>query len=191
MAVSKSLRYEIFRRDNHACRYCGVTSADAKLTIDHVVPTALGGSDQPDNLVTACADCNAGKKATPPDAALVADVAQDALRWSAAMKRAAFLASMDREYRDEMVAQFSDSWNGYTQTSNGETVPRPSDWARSVEQFTESGLDLDTLEDAINIAMTAPGIALDERWRYFCGVAWKKLRAQQDTARQLIDQGFV
>lgn len=23
MAISKRLRYEILRRDNHACRYCG------------------------------------------------------------------------------------------------------------------------------------------------------------------------
>lgn len=43
MAVSKRLRFEVLRRDNHACRYCGATPPDVVLTIDHVVQTALGG----------------------------------------------------------------------------------------------------------------------------------------------------
>ena len=41
MAVSKRLRYEILRRDNHTCRYCGESAPDVKLTIDHVVPVSL------------------------------------------------------------------------------------------------------------------------------------------------------
>ena len=32
MAVSKRLRFEILRRDNHACRYCGQMAPDVKLT---------------------------------------------------------------------------------------------------------------------------------------------------------------
>ena len=38
MAVSKRTRYEVLRRDNHACRYCGASAPDAKLTVDHVLP---------------------------------------------------------------------------------------------------------------------------------------------------------
>lgn len=45
MAVSTRLRYEILRRDNHQCRYCGGTAPDVKLTIDHVIPETLGGND--------------------------------------------------------------------------------------------------------------------------------------------------
>lgn len=33
MAVSKRLRYEILRRDDHACRYCGDRAPDVKLTV--------------------------------------------------------------------------------------------------------------------------------------------------------------
>ena len=57
MPVSKRLRYEILRRDNHACRYCGGTAPDVVITVDHVVPVALGGSDDAGNLVAACKDC--------------------------------------------------------------------------------------------------------------------------------------
>lgn len=80
MAVSKRLRYEILRRDHHACRYCGAKAPDVKLNVDHVIPQALGGSDAPTNLVTACADCNGGKTSSMPGAEAVADVDQQAFR---------------------------------------------------------------------------------------------------------------
>jgi 5-methylcytosine-specific restriction endonuclease McrA len=38
MAVSKRTRYEVLRRDNHACRYCGGIAPDVILTVDHVTP---------------------------------------------------------------------------------------------------------------------------------------------------------
>lgn len=36
MAVSKRLRYEILRRDNHTCRYCGGAAPDVVLTEDAI-----------------------------------------------------------------------------------------------------------------------------------------------------------
>ena len=87
MAVSKRTRFEVLRRDNHTCRYCGATAPGAQITVDHVTPVALGGTDDSANLVAACRDCNAGKTSTQPDATLVADVTQADLRWSAAIKR--------------------------------------------------------------------------------------------------------
>jgi HNH endonuclease len=92
MAVSQRLRYEILRRDNHACRYCGATAPGVKLNVDHVIPQALGGSDDPTNLVSACSACNGGKTSSMPNAMPVADVDQQAFRESAellALKRAA------------------------------------------------------------------------------------------------------
>lgn len=89
MAVSKRLRYEILRRDNHACRYCGATAPDAKLNVDHVIPQSLGGSDKPENLVTSCTDCNAGKTSSMPNAMPVADVDQETFRQAAELRRKA------------------------------------------------------------------------------------------------------
>jgi hypothetical protein len=111
MPVSRRLRYEILRRDNHACRYCGAIAPDVKLTVDHVVPTALGGDDEPENLVTACADCNAGKSSTNPEAPLVADVKQDALRWSRAMEEAAELQRLKRIELDRFLMLFRVRWD--------------------------------------------------------------------------------
>ena len=61
MTVSKALRFEVLRRDQFTCRYCGRTASEAKLHVDHVHPQTLGGKDTLDNLVTACEDCNIGK----------------------------------------------------------------------------------------------------------------------------------
>ena len=64
MAIPKRTRFEVLRRDNHTCRYC--RSTDNPLTIDHVTPVSLGGTDDPSNLVAACRDCNAGKASSSP-----------------------------------------------------------------------------------------------------------------------------
>ncbi|MCV7359182.1 HNH endonuclease [Mycolicibacterium fluoranthenivorans] len=65
MAVSKRLRYEILTRDGEACRKCGRRAPEVELQIDHIIPVALGGSDDPSNLQTLCRDCNAGKASMP------------------------------------------------------------------------------------------------------------------------------
>lgn len=110
MAISKRLRYEVLRRDNHTCRYCGARAPDVGLTIDHVVPVALGGSDAPSNLVTACVDCNAGKTSSSPDAPLVEDVEQDALRWARAMERAAQLQARREAAFADYVSAVDAAW---------------------------------------------------------------------------------
>ncbi|OZC59242.1 hypothetical protein CH276_22605 [Rhodococcus sp. 06-470-2] len=77
MAVSKRLRYEILQRDGYTCRYCGAKADnETRLVVDHVLPKALGGKDEPDNLITACEPCNVGKSSTTPGLDLVADVAE-------------------------------------------------------------------------------------------------------------------
>lgn len=63
--LSKRTRFEIFKRDGFRCTYCGSTPSDGPLHVDHVVPVAEGGSNDPSNLVTACASCNLGKSAVP------------------------------------------------------------------------------------------------------------------------------
>ncbi len=63
MSISSKLRFEILNRDNFTCSYCGVTADEELLHVDHVIAKSKGGTDEPGNLVTACADCNAGKSA--------------------------------------------------------------------------------------------------------------------------------
>lgn len=69
MTKRKSLpaqtRFSVLSRDRFTCRYCSRSAPEVELQIDHVKPVADGGSNELENLVTACADCNLGKSDKP------------------------------------------------------------------------------------------------------------------------------
>lgn len=186
MAVSKRLRFEILRRDNHACRYCGLTAPDGWLEIDHVVPKALGGTDEPSNLCAACVDCNAGKGSIAPGSPLVADVASDAFRWARAMRFALADALKEREAVEEVVAAVDAAW-GRFRYDNGNPVPRPADWYVSVEQIWGSGLqDVAELVRLVDVAMSRPGVLAGDRWRFWCGCCWRSIEDLHARARTIL-----
>jgi 5-methylcytosine-specific restriction endonuclease McrA len=56
------LRFEVFARDEFTCQYCGRSAGEGViLQIDHIKPTSKGGTNDKDNLITACKECNMGK----------------------------------------------------------------------------------------------------------------------------------
>jgi len=62
--VSKSIRYDILKRDKYKCRACGsspATNPKVILHVDHIIPYSKGGKTVPRNLQTLCSDCNYGK----------------------------------------------------------------------------------------------------------------------------------
>ncbi len=65
--IPQGLRFDVFRRDNFTCVYCGASSPDVTLECDHVTAVSKGGADTMSNLVTACYDCNRGKSAKDVD----------------------------------------------------------------------------------------------------------------------------
>jgi hypothetical protein len=175
MAVSKRLRYEILRRDQHTCRYCGATAPDVPLRIDHVTPVALGGADTPDNLVTACQDCNSGKSSATVDSTVVADVSDDALRWAAAMEQAAAslqkLEKPKEEYRDAFLAE----WNRWHIGKGEKAVELPSDWKLSIERFRVAGIPAWMWANIVDIGMANQKVKAENTFKYCCGVAWNRV----------------
>jgi hypothetical protein len=63
VAVSKSIRFEVFARDSFTCQYCGQRPPDVVLEVDHIHPRSKGGGDEIINLISSCYDCNRGKRA--------------------------------------------------------------------------------------------------------------------------------
>ena len=59
--ISKSVRFSVFSRDGFTCRYCGKQSDSVKLEVDHIQPVCQGGTNDIENLITSCFDCNRGK----------------------------------------------------------------------------------------------------------------------------------
>lgn len=188
MSISKRLRYEVLRRDNFTCRYCGGAAPDVPITVDHVTPTALGGTDDPTNLVTACQDCNGGKSSTPADAELIANVEQDALRWAHALRRAAEIDQRDQEMRHIRAEFWLEGWLGWTtKGDDGKpvTCPLPADWEPTIDRLYAAGLTDDDLAEAVVAAMTA--YMPNDRFRYFCGVCWNTVARRQQIARDLLN----
>lgn len=186
MPATKRLRYEVLRRDNFACKYCGATVPDgAKLRVDAVVPEALGGSHKDSaNLVTACETCNNGKSSTSPDAPVVAAVAEDAEKWAHALRAAQHQMLADLEAREADREQFRGWWDGwsYGEGQQRQLVPKDPAWEQTVDQLVSAGLPLRILKDCIGSAMGRRQVRPDQKFRYMCGVAWKKLRELQESA---------
>jgi HNH endonuclease len=57
-----SLRFAILKRDRYRCQVCGRSAQDGTtLEVDHRIPRAKGGTNDPANLWTLCYECNRGK----------------------------------------------------------------------------------------------------------------------------------
>ena len=55
-------RFAVLQRDHFQCRYCGRSANDGYvLHVDHIHPKSKGGTNNVDNLVTSCMECNLSK----------------------------------------------------------------------------------------------------------------------------------
>ena len=61
--ISRTTRFEVFKRDKFTCQYCGRSAPEVILHVDHIEPVSKGGENSLLNYVTACLDCNEGKGA--------------------------------------------------------------------------------------------------------------------------------
>lgn len=154
MAISKRVRFEVLKRDRFRCTYCGLPAPEtgAGLTVDHVVPVALGGDDAPTNLVAACRDCNAGKSSSNLTDAPVPDAVPAEVQALAVAQRAAAIRA-DLHAFDEIVETFDAAWTTWRVGDTDREVPRPPDWEASVMNLARQGAPGDLFEYAIPIAM--------------------------------------
>lgn len=195
MAITKRVRFEVLRRDGFQCQYCGLRAPETAegLTIDHVIPVALGGPDDPSNLVTACRDCNAGKTSIQPDSPLVAAVASRSLEWAlAAANRNAHIEA-DVRAMEAYEEEFKEFWIGWTYTKGitQVAVPLPSDWQATLKRWWGMSVPTALLESAVTTAMTARNVEPADTFRYFCGVIWRTLDQYDAASAQATNQGRV
>lgn len=103
MGIGKKIRFEIFKRDSFACRYCGRKPPEVTLEADHVIAKAQGGADVFENLVTACFDCNRGKSKNGLKGAILRVRDPKAERKAARVVKE--LQRLDAEREDEIDAR--------------------------------------------------------------------------------------
>jgi hypothetical protein len=182
VAISKRLRFEVLKRDGFKCHYCH--NGETLITVDHVIPRTLGGTDDPTNLVASCDDCNSGKTSTLPGGASVDGPGSDVIRWTRAMKRAAYLA---REEHNEMARyreHFKAQWGQWHFTADKSPIPLPDDWTDSIDRFCAEGLP-DWMWN--NIIRRAMGGVSGNHFRHARDLARNKLYELQRRARAEFD----
>lgn len=58
--IPDDVKQYVWQRDGGKCRHCG---SEVELQFDHVIPVAMGGSSEPENLQVLCGPCNRRKGA--------------------------------------------------------------------------------------------------------------------------------
>lgn len=166
MAVTKRTRYEVLRRDEFTCRYCH--SNTSEMTVDHVVPVSLGGTDAPDNLVAACRDCNAGKSSAHPDSQMVAHVSEETLRYAERARQAWTVMVEGLGSREEYIAKVCRVLDD---------MIVPPDFRESIGRWFDMGVPVEIVTAAASAAANNQGyFSGDGQFRYFCKIVWTQVR---------------
>lgn len=176
--IRRALRFEILRRDNFTCTYCGAKAPDVELQVDHVVPEALGGSSDASNLTTACRDCNAGKGTRGLDEKKVEAVRARELEWQDAVDSAREERNEDRMYVRAIGEWFArDVWPGHMRDKLPDNMPQ------IIVSYLRQGLIVDDIEYCAAVALRSGAW---NKFAYFCGCCRNEVRSSQERAwRQL------
>ena len=62
--IGQKKRFEVLQRDWFACKYCWQKAPFVQLEVDHIVPRSNWGTNEVNNLITACFNCNRWKWST-------------------------------------------------------------------------------------------------------------------------------
>jgi hypothetical protein len=168
--ISKRARFEIFKRDGFICQYCGATPPDVVLHVDHIIPVAEGGQNEPDNLTTSCADCNLGKGSRTLDQVpqSLQDQAEEAKERRAQVEAYAKLLQEARESFEEWCWEIAEILKHGA--SNGYSRPQ----FRSIKMFVNR-IGFGRVREAAVIAADKYPEGT-RRFKYFCGVCWRMTR---------------
>lgn len=173
-AISKKTRFDVFKRDDFKCQYCGAHPPGVLLQIDHIRAVADGGGNDIDNLVTACEPCNAGKGAralTAVPQTLAAKAAAVAEREEQLRGYSEILEAKRERLADEMwrIAEVIDP-------GSSERGMR-RDWTSSIRRFIER-LGFHAVLDAAEVARGRYTYGGKRCFLYFCGICWNKIRGE-------------
>ena len=176
-ALSKRMRFEIFKRDGFTCQYCGSKPPRVVLRVDHVLAVAAGGGNEPINLVTSCFDCNAGKSDKPlercaPALKIVQEVGRERFEQ---LKIYNEWLSERADQIEQWFKLISDTW--IQLEGNDPDEWRISGKRESAVRMFLSRLPAYEIIDALHIAFGRfHGASQCKIHAYFCGVCWRKIK---------------
>jgi len=171
MAISKKIRFEVFKRDGFQCAYCGKTPPEAILEVDHIKPKSKKGTDDINNLITACFDCNRGKRNIELDKIpnKINDNSEILKEKENQLKEYRKLILSVRRRINNEIKKVENKFQEYFPENIFTDKPKIS-----IKQFLEI-LDVYTIIDAMELAclrINDPNRAI----KYFYGICWNKIR---------------
>lgn len=177
-STGKKVRFEVFKRDEFVCQYCGAHPPAVVLHVDHILPVAEGGTNDITNLITACQPCNAGKGAR-----LLSSI-PEALetRQADIEEREAQIRGYNEVMQSRLRRMDNEAWKVAEILSPGadsEDMGFGRAELITVRRFIEQLGVFDVIE-AAEIAYLKVKHSEYQRFRYFCGVCWKKIRGAAD-----------
>lgn len=142
MALSVRIRFEVFKRDEFTCQYCGRRSPEVVLEVDHIQPRADGGTDDSINLLTSCWECNRGKSDRTLDCLITGEDPHDKAIELLEKRRQVeeynrVLAEQDY-YLEREVWELAAFWNeeiGEKHTGDFTIAKRSYNWLRSALKY--------------------------------------------------------
>lgn len=171
-AISKKTRFDVFKRDQFQCAYCGAhPSETVLLEVDHIHPVAEGGTNDIDNLVTACWACNRGKGAgllsSIPQS--IDDKAAQVAEREAQIRAYYEILELRKERKDEEMWSVAEI---FMERFSDDSIHR--DRLNSIRMFLER-LNVFAVRDAMELAC-ARKYSQNPAFKYFCGICWNKIK---------------
>lgn len=175
-ALSKKVRFEVFKRDGFECQYCGCPPSKAPLQVDHIHPVKEGGTNSIDNLVTSCQPCNLGKGAT-----LLSMVPQSLKDKAKATKEhEAQIAAYSKVMIAKRERILADAWLvGDIFTAEFMTDTMLKSQLTSIKNFNKQ-LGVHEVMDAMEQAVARGINRKEDLFRYFCAICWARIKEQNN-----------
>ncbi len=170
VGISTRTRFEVFKRDEFVCQYCGSNPPSVVLHVDHITPVSKNGTNDIDNLITSCSKCNMGKSnvllsSTPKS---LKDKAKEIEEREKQIKGYADIISSKRERIE------SEAWKIATLLNESAHLGFDRLWFTSIKTFLNK-LQFHEVYDSMEIAISSMKYQ-GQAFKYFCGICWNKIK---------------
>ena len=171
--LSKKTRFQVFKRDEFRCCYCGQCPPKVVLEVDHIIAVANGGTNQIDNLITSCFDCNRGKGAelletVPASLSDKIAIQQEKMDQLRALDR---LLKQQKKRERQQIEEVNEAFQiRYPERTLSDS------FRVSVGQFIRE-IGLDECISAMHKACVRTKGPTDAT-KYFCGICWNIIRSR-------------
>lgn len=173
--MNKKLRFEVFKRDLFTCKYCGKKPGETVLEVDHIIPRYKKGTDEIENLITSCFDCNRGKgkrmlNELTPEMQKNADILKEKKEQLQAFYKYQKEIS---KVTDKPVTILANYWSELTENEYSLSTKGKISLKYFLKSFT-----IQEIKDAMEISTKIDDV--NQRFKYFCGIMHNKKRAKDD-----------